>query len=202
MTKKKLKLKKRVLYQLIFSIIICILFFSSYFIYTKSRKIAYYSNKNNSYSYLEIEEMSDRFADLGDKELHFVRAKKKIYVIAISKQKTKKYQNIINYTYGKTKKGKTMKVYGYPLKKNNKIKKLEMKYINYFLPYEERININNHNYNQYLFNTYLDTTINPLYQFNYIVFLLLLLFVIVLFIFIKMMFFKGSEDREKVQKKI
>ncbi len=202
MAKKKLKLKKSILYRftfsIIFLIIICILFFSSYFIYTKSRKIAYYTSKNKDYSYLEIVEMSDSFADIGNKELHFVRDNKNIYVVAISKKEIKGYQNVMNYTYGKTKERKTMKIYGYPISKNNQIKKLEMKYINYFLPYEERININYHNYNQYLFDTYLDTTINPLYQFNYIVFLLLLLFAILLFIFIKIIVFKGSGSHEKV----
>lgn len=197
MIKKKLKLKKRIFYKFIFSItlliVIFILFVSSYFIYTKSRKIEYYNSKSRDYSYLEIEEMSDSFADIGDRELHFVKDKKNIYVVAISKNKKKEYQNIINYTYGKTKKKQIIKLYGYPINKNGQIKKLEIKYINKFLPYEERVDINSRNYNQYLFNTYLDTAINPLYQFNYIVFLLLLLFAFMLFIFIKVIFFKGSE---------
>lgn len=197
MVKKKLKLKKTIFYKFIFSIVLLIiiflLFISSYFIYKKGREVTYYNSKSRDYSYLEIEEMSDGFADIGDRELHFVRNKKNIYVVAISKKKIKEYQNIINYTYGETKEKKVIKIYGYPINKNDKIKKLEMKYINKFLPYDERVDINSQNYNRYLFNTYLDTAINPLYQFNYIVFILLLLFALMLFIFIKVIFFKGSE---------
>ena len=198
MVKKKLKLKKNIFYKLIISpiflLVMVILFTSSYFIYTTSRKIPYYTKSSKIYSYLEIEEMSESFASMGQKELHFVKDKKNIYVIAINKKDQKKYQEIIDYTYVKTKEKKSLKIFGYPIEKNTQIKNLEIKYINKFLSYEEKIEINKNNYPIYLASTYLDTTINPFYKFNYIVFILLLLLVIVTYLFIKVIFFKGSEQ--------
>lgn len=197
MVKKKLKLKKNIFYKLILStiflLVMIVLFTSSYFIYTTNRKIPYYTKDSQNYSYLEIEEMSESFARIGKKELHFVRDKKNIYVIAINKKDQKKYQEMIDYTYEKSKEKKKLKIFGYPIEKNTQIKNLEIKYINKFLSYEEKIEINENNYQTYLANTYLDTTINSFYKFNYIVFILLLLLAIVTYLFIKVIFFKGSE---------
>lgn len=201
MVKKKLKLKKRVFYKLILSInllmAILILFISSYYIYTSSRKITYYTNKSEEYSYLKIEEMSDSFAVIDNKELHFAKDSNNIYVIAIAKNDLKKYQALIDYTYGKSKEKKTITVYGYPVNINSRIKDLVIKYINKFLSYEERLDINKNNYDKYLGTTYLDTTINSFYKFNYIVFILFLLFIIVLGIFIKIIFFGGHKKENE-----
>jgi len=201
MVKKKLKLKKRVLYKLLVSInlliAIIILFLSSYYIYTNSRKINYYNKNTTDYSYLKIEEMSDSFATIGNKELHFVKDHNNIYIIAIETKEKAKYQEIIDYTYGKTKNKKNLQVYGYPINTNTKIKDLAIKYINKFLSLEERLEINKNNYHKYFGSTYLDTTINSYYKFNYIVFILFLLFLVVLSLFIKIIFCGGFKKKNE-----
>lgn len=155
-----------------------VLFLSSYYIYTKSRKEIHYDKKTTDYSYLEINEMSDSFAIVDNKELHFVKDKNNIYMIAIKKEEKEKYQRIINYTYGKTKNKTKLKIAGFPIKINKEIKTLSIKYINHFLSYENRVDINEKNYEEYLPLTYLDTTIQEFYGFNYIVFFLFLLFIL------------------------
>ncbi len=198
--KKRLKLKKSVLKKFILLIILFILillFYITYYIYSNSRIIEEYDKNTNTYSYLIIKEMSEVFATIDSKELHFIKDKKnRTYIIAVPKKDKNKYRKIIDYTYGKIDKTKSVKVYGLPIKSNNEIKKLVIKYINKFLPLQEKIPITEENYNKYLPNTILDTTIKENYNFNYIVFILFLIFGIFFLLLIKLIFFK------KYQKKV
>ena len=139
MVKRKLKLRKNVLSKIIIFLILVsimiLLFFASYYIYTNSRKDIVYKKNVYQYSYLVIDEMSDSFAIVDNKELHFVKSKNSIYIVAIDGRDKEKYTGIIDYTYGKTKDVKQNKIYGYPIKVNTKIQNLAVKYINYFLSY-------------------------------------------------------------------
>ncbi len=197
--KKRLKLKKKVLKKFIILIILLILgilFYITYYIYNDSRKIEEYNKNTNTYSYLIIKEMSEAFATIDSKELHFIKDKKNnTYIIAILKKDKNKYQKIIDYTYDKIDKTKLVKVYGLPIKSNDEIKRLVIKYINKFLPLQEKIPINEENYNKYLPNTILDTTIKENYNFNYIVFILFLIFGIFFLLLIKLIFFKKIPEK-------
>ena len=178
--KKRLKLKKSVIKTLIvlsIFLVLCFLFYITYYIYNNSRKIEEYNKNTSNYSYLTIKEMSEAFATIDQKQLHFIKnIKNNIYIVAIPKKYENKYQEIIDYTYRKTNKTKTIKVYGLPIKANREIKDLVIKYINKFLPFQEQIPITNENYKEYIPNTILDTTIKETYTFNYIVFILFLIF--------------------------
>lgn len=191
MIKKKLKLKKKVFYLLLVFMsffLLFLLFYATYFIYMKSQKVGYYQKNNTNYSFLIISEMSDAFAEVGQKEFHFVKdLESHVYIVAISKDEKKKYQGIIDYTYGKSNHKEQIKVYGYPILENEQIHRLIIKYINKFLPYEEHLDISEENYSNYFFNTYLDTTIQKMDQFNIIVFLLFLLFILFFYLFIKIL---------------
>lgn len=198
--KKRLKLKRKILKKitiLMILLILGILFYSTYYIYNNSRKIEEYNKNTTAYSYLTIKEMSKAFAIIDSKELHFIKDNKNnIYIIAILKKDKNKYQEIIDYTYGKIDKIKLVKVYGLPIKSNNEIKRLVIKYINKFLPLQEKVPINKENYNKYLPDTIFDTTIKENYEFNYIVFILFLIFGIFFLLLIKIIFLK------KYQKKV
>ncbi len=194
MVKRKLKLRKNVLSKIIIFLILVsimiLLFFASYYIYTNSRKDIVYKKNVYQYSYLVIDEMSDSFAIVDNKELHFVKSKNNIYIVAIDGRDKEKYTGIIDYTYGKTKDVKQTKIYGYPIKVNTKIQNLAVKYINDFLSYEDKIDIDINNYSKYFPDTYLDTTIHEFYKFNYIVFFLLLLVLFILILFVYHFFLK------------
>ncbi len=198
--KLKLKLKKNILNKIvIFIIFICVLiamFLITFYVYCNSREIDSYNKNKIDYSYIEIYKMSDSFAVIDNKELHFVIDKhNNIYIIAIYKSDIDKYKAIIDYSYGRIKKSKSIKVYGLPIKQNNEIKDLVIKYVNNFLSYGEKIPITLENYNEYIPDTFLDTTVSYYYKFNYVVFLLFLIFGIIFLIFIKVMFFKKIDEK-------
>ncbi len=201
MKKKKLRLKKTVIFKLVimaFILVMLILFYASFYIYSNNRKINYFSNKKD-YSYIVINKMSDSFATISNKQLHFVKDKNnELYVIAIYKKDISKYQSIIDYTYGKKDTSKNKKVYVYPIKNSDAIKNVSIKYINKFLPFDERIDLDLDNYDKYLSKYYLDTTYKTYYKFNYIVFILFLLVIIIIFIIISYILKKKNEKLENI----
>ena len=66
MKQRKRKLKRSIIKKffifLIFTVILCFLFYMTYYIYMEMRAISKYNKKVQEYSYLEIEKMSDKFA--------------------------------------------------------------------------------------------------------------------------------------------
>ena len=182
--KKKVRLLIKLLLCFIYLFIICILCFASFKIFQEEEKIVPWSEvqKTNQYSYLEIFEMSEAFAELPkeNKQIHFVMEKEETgewhtYLIAIKKEDYAKYKEIIDYTYerGDIAPSK-IKVYGYPIEIKDDIKELAIKNITNFVPIENEVVLTNENFEDYLTNTYLDTTLQKTHEFNYFVLVLLL----------------------------
>ncbi len=204
------KLKKRKRYRFliklllcsIYSVIIFVLCFSSFKIYEKENTTVEWKDveKTNQYSYLEISEMSEAFAEIPNegKQIHFVIEKEETgewhtYLLAIKKTDYDKYKNIIDYTYERVEqKPEKIRVYGYPVKIPDNIKELAIKNIGNFVPIENEIVLNNDNFEQYLTNTYLDASVAKVHEFNY--FVMTLLFV-ALALFILLLFTIFDKDR-------
>lgn len=200
--KKKIRLLIKSLLCFIYLFIICILCFASFKIFEEEEKIVPWSEvqKTNQYSYLEISEMSEAFAEIPEenKQIHFVIEKEETgewhtYLIAIKKEDYPKYKNIIDYTYerGDIAPSK-IKVYGYPIEINNNIKELAIKNISNFVPIENEVILTNENFENYLTNTYLDTTLPKIHEFNYFVLILLL---VALALFILLVFTIFDKDK-------
>ncbi|MBQ3468716.1 MAG: hypothetical protein IJH18_01485, partial [Bacilli bacterium] len=120
----------------------------------------------------------------------------------------KKYKPIIDYSYERTKeKQKPLIVKGYPQIISNKLKELTLKNYKNFLPNDNKVKLNEKNFDKYMTNTYLDTTIKKVEKTNYIVITLLvlivLLFILLLLTLIDrdMIVNKASKALEKEQKK-
>lgn len=203
--KKKREINyKRIIIKLLLSFvylsIIGILCYSAFTIFTEEKKIVKWSEveKTNQYTYLEITQMSEAFAKIGNKQIHFVMEKETsgawhTYLIAINEEYYSKYKDIIDYTYERTTtKPENMKVYGYPIKITKKMKSLAIQNITKFVPVENEIKITNDNFEQYLTDTYLDTTIEKIDSFNYYVVILLLGAFVIFIIFIYTIFEKDK----------
>ena len=136
--------------------------------------------------------MSDKFAysEKSNVGIHFVIEREETgiwhtYLIAINEKNVKKYQELIDYANGKTSTiPKPIKVYGYPVNINNDIKEMAIKNINNFLPATNEVKINNDNYENYLTNSYLDTTKNKKEEISPTLLLIATLFIIVVLLFI------------------
>lgn len=203
--KKKVKVNyKRIVIKLLLSFvylaIIGILCYSAFSIFTEERKTVKWNEveKTSQYTYLEITQMSEAFAKIGNKQIHYVMEKENsgawhTYLIAINEKDYAKYKNIIDFTYERIPtKSDNIKVYGYPVKITKKIKSLAIQNITKFVPVENEIKITDANFEQYLTDTYLDTTIEKVDSFNYYVLILLLGAFIVFIIFIYTIFEKDK----------
>lgn len=195
---KKINKEKRFAIKLllcsVYLIIITILSVCSYKIYKDMQAVKSWSDVSSAdeYSYIKVSKMSEKFAyySTNKKSIHFVIEEEETgawytYLIAIKDSDYSKYKDIIDYTYERTdKKPKPVKVYGYPVVINDELKQMALDNIKNFLPVENEIEITNENFNDYLTNSYLDTTIKREENFNGILFgMLLILFItIVLFI--------------------
>ncbi len=213
--KEKSKIKKtnekrlavKMLVSLVYLIVITILFVCSYQIFQKEQEIYPWSEvKNtNEYSYIEISKMSERFAYFSEskKQIHFVIEQEDTglwhtYLIAIKEEDYEKYKKIIDYTYERTKEvPDSIKVYGYPVIMDDTLKKLAIKNIANFVPAENEVVITEENFDSYLTNSYLDTTIERKDPFNIILFATLILLFIMIGLFIFTLF-----DRNKVVDRI
>ncbi len=212
-SKKKTNEKKltiRYLVCTIYLIIITILFVSAYSLYQKHMDLPRFQNTKSTkdYTYINISRMSEKFVSFKETNtgIHYVIEKESTglwhtYLVAINEDEYNKYKKIIDYTYGRIEKEpKSIKVYGYPVVINDNLKDLAIKNIKNFVPKENEVVITKDNFDNYLTNSYLDTTKNrvndfdPLLVANY----LALVFVIILF-FITLL---GKESYiKKIKKK-
>lgn len=215
-TKKvELKLINKMILSIIYLIVITILFVCSYSIFKEKQAILPWEEveNTNEYSYIVISKMSEKFAYYEDtkKEIHFVIEEEETgawhtYLIAINEDEYNNYKDIIDYTYERTEnKPNAKKVYGYPVIINDELKKLAVENIKNFLPADNEIIITEENFNDYLTNSYLDTTIDQKDNFDTILFILLLLLSIMIIIFIVTVFSRDTLieyiDRKLKQKR-
>ena len=180
---------------IVYLIVITILFVCSY----KLFQAKYYARpwgeveSVDEYSYIKVSRMSEKFAYY-EKEnigIHFVIEKEDTgrwhtYLIAIDEKEYDKYKDIIDYSYDRTKEiPETIKVYGYPVIANENLKDMAIKNIENFIPAENEVKITTENYDSYLTNSYLDTTISQKEEFSLpltITYILLIIIVILLII--------------------
>ena len=201
--KKSFRLIIKTVLCLIYLLISYVLVFSSFRLYLKDKQIIKWSDikTTNQYSYIEASQMSEAFAVIKEenKQIHFVIEQEKngswhTYLVAIKPEDYAKYKDLIDYTYERTdKKVASLKLYGYPVKISKSIKSLAIKNIENFVPIENKIVLNEENFEQYLTDTYLDTTSEKVHQLNYII-IILLLMAFVLFILIIFTIF----DKDKI----
>lgn len=207
--KKSINIKNistKILLCILYLFVIGVLVYSAYSIFKDEDKIVSWKDveKTSQYAYIEITQMSEAFAQIDNKQIHFVMEKESTgawhtYLIAINKDDYNKYKDIIDFTYERTNKSpKTIKAYGYPRKILTSIKKLAIKNITNFVPIENQVVINEKNFNKYLTNTYLDTTIEKTHTFNYYVLILLIMSFI---IFIVIIYTIVEKDKSLSKKK-
>ena len=216
MKKKKVKENRLVIKMILclfYLIVITILLVCSYKLYKEKQEIKSFSNVEtlDDYTYIDVYKMSEKFAYFKDTNIgiHFVIEKENTgrwhtYVVAINEDRISDFKDIIDYTYERTERiPDTVRIYGYPKITKDKIKELAIKNIKSFVPKENEVVITKDNYDNYLTNTYLDTTQEKKDDFNVILFitLLLLLLVIVLFVLTIMDRDKIVDDIEKDLKK-
>lgn len=178
----------------VYLVIITILFYCSYMLFEQKDNVLSWSDvkTDEDYSYIEISRMSEKFAyyEKANKQIHFVIEKEDTgvwhtYLIAIRPDDYNKYKKIIDYTYERTKEEpKPKKVYGYPVIIDSNLKRLAIKNINNFVPKENAVKINDNNFNDYLTNSYLDTTIKKIDKFSFYLFITFFLMAIMIILFI------------------
>ncbi len=197
----------------LYLIVITILLVCSYKLYKEKDSIKSFQEVESveDYTYIDVYKMSEKFAYFKDTNvgIHFVIEKENTgrwhtYVIAINEDQIPEFKNIIDYTYGKTERvPDPIRVYGYPKIVKDKIKELAIKNIKSFIPKENEVVITNENYNDYLTNTYLDTTVEKKDDFNVVLFITLLLLFVVIVLFVLTLIDKDKivDDVEKELKK-
>ena len=199
---KKIRLVVKLSLCILYVGIIAVLVSSGFRLYEEDKKIVKWKDvtTTSEYSYIEISQMSEAFAIVNkNKQIHFVieQTKKGVwhtYLIAIKKSDYDKYKDIIDYSYERTdKKPEKQKIYGYPRKITKNIKKLAIKNISNFVPIENSVVIDSKNFEKYLTNTYLDSTLEQSHKTNYII-VILLVMALVLFVLIIFTLF----DKDKI----
>lgn len=178
---------------LIYLVVAFILAYCAFNIYTVERKPIKWEKVSNTkdYAYIDIDKMSEKFATIDQKkDIHFIIDEEKktglwhIYLLAIDKKDYKKYKKIIDYSYKRVEeKPKEVRVYGYPAATSLELKELTIKNYKNFVSFENEVELNLNNFNEYLTNTYLDSTKKQVQNFNWIVVILLIL-ELILFILI------------------
>lgn len=197
----------------LYLIVITILLVCSYKLYKEKDNIKSFQEVQSTedYTYIDVYKMSEKFAFYKDANvgIHFVIEKENTgrwhtYIIAINEDQISEFKNIIDYTYGKTDRvPDPIRVYGYPKITKDKVKELAIKNIKSFIPKENEVVITKDNFNDYLTNTYLDTTIEKNDSFNLILFITLLLLLVVIVLFVLTVIDKDKivDDVEKELKK-
>lgn len=194
----KKSLEKRIAIKLslciVYLIAITILAVCAYRIYEDKVKVVPWEEVTTSdeYSYIVVSKMSEKFAyySTNKKSIHFVIEKEKTgqwhaYLIAIEDSDYSKFKDIIDYTYDRTDKlPEPKKVFGYPVLINDELKQLALDNINNFLPADNEVEITADNFESYLTNSYLDTTLAKEDNFNIPLFAILMTLVIVIVLFI------------------
>ena len=187
----------------VYMIVIMILFVCSYKLFQTKSDITPWQEVESTeqYSYIEISKMSEKFAyyEAENIGIHFVietedTGEWRTYLIAIDEDSYDKYKDIIDYSYERTKEvPEKVKVYGYPVIIDDELKQMAINNLGNFLPADNEIEINTENFEQYLTNSYLDTTQGRKEYFNLILFATLFL----LFIMIALLIFTIF-DRDKL----
>lgn len=172
---KETKLAIKIFFCLVCLIIITFLSIFSYQLYQEEYKAIPWSEaKNtNNYTYIDIQKMSEKFAYYKETNvgIHYIISQEEnglwhTYLIAINEDDYEKYKEIIDYTYERVdKKPEPIRAYGYPAITKDELKVLAIKNIKKFVPAENQVVITEENYEEYLTNSYLDTTIKK-NQFN------------------------------------
>ena len=191
--KKEKRLAIKLFISLIYLIVITMLFVGSFYLFREKKKTYPFREVEtvDKYSYIDIDKMSEKFAfyESTNVGLHFVIETEdtglwRTYIIAINEEDYDKYKKMIDYTYERTEEvPEKIRVYGYPVVIDGEIKDLVIKNIPNFVPKENEVVITEKNYEQYLTNSYLDTTKEQKNEFSIIlcISLFLLLAIIVLF---------------------
>lgn len=180
---------------LIYLVVGCILSYCAFRLYTEEIKPVRWENASNTkdYTYIDIDKMSEKFATIDKKkDIHFIIDEEKktgiwhIYLLAINKQDYKKYKKVIDYSYDRVKeKPKPVRVYGYPTAISNNLKELTIKNYKNFVSFENEVELTLENFNEYLTNTYLDSTKKQVHNFNWVVVILMILdFVLIILIIV------------------
>ena len=198
-TKKKKKVdEKRLIIKFlactVYLIVIMILFVCSYKLFEQKSNMVPWSEVESveQYSYIEISRMSEKFAYYEEENIgiHFViemddTGEWRTYLIAIDEDNYAKYKDVIDFSYERTtEEPEPLKVYGYPSIISEKLKEMALNNIDNFLPKENKIEITSENFEQYLTNSYLDTTQDKREYFNIILFATLILLMIMIFLLI------------------
>ena len=178
------RLAIKMLLCLVYLMVITILTVCSYKLFKEKQEIPAWSEVScvEEYTYIEVSKMSEKFAYYEKEDT----GRWHTYLVAIDESEYNKYKEIIDYTYERTKEiPEPIKVYGYPVIVNDNLKEMAIKNIDNFVPAENEVTITNENYESYLTNSYLDTTIPKKETFSIslcITFLLLLIVVVLLII--------------------
>lgn len=190
----------------IYLIIITILSVFANYLYVKQNTSVSFQDVENTkdYSYIDIYKMSEKFAYNEEKNIgiHFIIDKEDTglwhtYLIAINESDYNNYKEIIDYTYNRIDKiPKLIRVYGYPVLVNDELKEMAIKNIEKFIPAQNETKITKENYENYLTNSYLDTTKSINRNINFI----FILIIILLFSFIGL-FILTIFEKEKVKKR-
>ncbi len=170
---------------LIYFVVACILAYCAFHLYTEEIKPIKWENASNTrdYTYIDIDKMSEKFATIdGRKDIHFIIDEEKktglwhIYLLAIEEKDYKKYKKVIDYSYGRVKeRPKAVRVYGYPVAISTDLKQLTIKNYKNFVSFENEVELTLENFNEYLTNTYLDSTKEQVHNFNWFVVILMVL---------------------------
>lgn len=199
--------EKRLLFKsiicLFYLIVITILVVCIYQLYEQKKAILPWEEAKtvDDYSYITISKMSEKFAyfENSNKEIHFVIEEEDTgqwhtYLIAIDASSYDKYKDIIDYTYERTTVvPKKVKVYGYPVVMDDELKELAIQNIKNFVPAENEVEITADNFDDYLTNSYLDTTIPREEKFSYVLCLVIIILVLVILMFLLTIF---DQDRK------
>ncbi len=201
--KKRIRMLVKTFLCCIYLLISFVLIFCSFRLYEKDKEIIKWKDVETTkqYSTLTISQMSEAFAVIKEEDIqfHFVieQENEKVwhtYLIAIKPSDYAKYKPIIDYTYERVKtKQNPITIYGYPVKIPNKIKDLAIKNIKNFVPIENKVVLTEKNFEQYLTDTYLDTTKEKQKDLNYFIIILLLMSFVLLVLTIFTIF-----DKDKI----
>ena len=171
-TKKSFRLSVKVVFCTIYLIVVFILAYCAFYLYQEQRQPTPWERVRSTqdYTYIDIDKMSEKFARVDDdKNVHFIIDEEKkgslhIYLLVIDKSDYAKYKKIIDYSYD--------------------LKELTIKNYKKFVSLENKVELSHENFDEYLTDTYLDTTKEVTYNFNWIVVVLLALDAVLIFLVI------------------
>lgn len=194
---------------LVYLIVITMLVVCIYQLYEEKQEILPWDEVKtvDDYTYITISRMSEKFAyyEKSNKEIHFVIEEEDTgqwhtYLVAIDADDYDKYKDIIDYTYERTtEKPDPITVYGYPVLIDDELKELAIQNITNFVPAENEVVITDENFNTYLTNSYLDTTIPKQENFSMVLCLVIIILIIVVLMFVLTIFDQDKKVYQKVE---